>query len=186
MRIPALAAALLLAAGTSALAATPAPSRTPPQRIDVLKAQPKSLAPKQALHVEYTVEINKLGQVARVRTVKPSHDAAFDAKTYGNALQTFIRTPDNQVILGTYRLTYDYDPKTMRVRRDVALVKAGGVNPEAKGAATEMMEIARRNHNRTPPPSANETPGPIPSVTIHRLPDLNQVMKPSPSPTPRG
>jgi len=184
MRIPVLAAALLLAAGTAALAATPAPSGTPPQRIDALKLQPKSLAPKVALHVEYTVEINKLGQVARVRTVKPSHNEAFDAKTYGNALQAFIRTPDGQVVLGTYRLTYEYDPKTMRVRRDVALVKAGGVDPEAKGAATEMMEIAHRNRNRTMPPAAHETPGPAPSVTIRRLPDLNQVMKPSPSASP--
>jgi hypothetical protein len=185
MRISALAVALLLAAGSSALAATPAPTATPRQRIDALKLQPKSLAPKKALHVEYTVEINKLGQVARVRTVKPSHDEAFDAKTYGNALQAFIRTPDGQVVVGTYRLIYDYDPKTMRVRRDVALVKAGGVDPEAKGAATEMLEIARRNHNRTPPPTSDVTPGPAPSVNNRRLPDLNQVMKPTPSPTPR-
>jgi hypothetical protein len=184
MRIPALAVALLLAAGSSALAATPAPSGAPSQRIDVLKAQPKALAPKKTLHVEYTVEINKLGQVARVRTVKPSHDQSFDAKTYGNALQAFIRTPDGQVIVGTYRLTYDYDPKTMRVRRDVALVKAGGVDPEAKGAATEMLEIARRPHTRTPAPG-DITPGPAPSVNIRRMPDLPQVMKPTPSPTPR-
>jgi hypothetical protein len=188
MRIPAFAVALLLAAGTTALAATSPPKATPaakataPPRIDVLKAQPKSLAPKTALHVEYTVEINKLGQVARVRTVKPSHNQPFDEKTYGNALQAFIRTPEGQVVVGTYKLIYDYDPRTMRVRRDVALVKAGGVDPEAKGAATDMMEIARRNRDRTPPPSFNVTPGPAPSVNIHRMPDLNNVMKASPSP----
>jgi hypothetical protein len=185
MRIPALAVALLLAAGSSALAATPAPSGTPPQRIDVLKAQPKSLAPKKTLHVEYTVEVNKLGQVARVRTVKPSHDQAFDAKTYGNVLQAFIRTPDGQVILGTYLMTYDYDPKTMRVRRgEPQLLKRGGVDPNAKGAVDDMLEIARRNHTRTPAPG-DITPGPAPSVTIRRMPDLPQVMKPTPSPTPR-
>jgi hypothetical protein len=192
MRIPALVAAAFFAASALASAASPAPkaatapkpAATAPKRVDVQKLQPKALAPTKALHVEYTVEINSLGQVARVRTVKPSHDESFDAKTYGNALQAFIRTPEGQVVLGTYRLVYDYDPKTLRVRRDVALVKAGGVNPNAKGAAVEMMEIARRNRNRTPPPAppGSITPGPAPSVNIHRMPDLPQVMK-SPSPS---
>ncbi|HYW53217.1 MAG TPA: hypothetical protein VFF00_04640 [Candidatus Elarobacter sp.] len=181
MRFPALAALAVLATASAAFAATPAPKPAPPQRIDVIKAQPKELAPKRPLHVEYTVEVNRLGQVARVRTVKPSHDEAFDAHTYGNALQAFIRTPDGEVVLGTYRLSYDYDPKTLRVRRDVTLVKRGGVDPNAKGAATSMMEIARRNRNKTPPPVVAVTPGPVPSVNIKRMPDLPQVMK-SPSP----
>jgi hypothetical protein len=180
MRVPALVVVALVAAGSVASAASPAPKPAPtaPSRIDVQKLQPRSLAPTKQLHVEYTVEINALGQVARVRTVKPSHDESFDAKTYGNALQAFIRTPDGRALPGTYRLTYDYDPKTLRVRRDVALVKAGGVNPDAKGAAVEMMEIARRNRNRTPPPAPPRavTPGPAPSVTIRRMPDLPQVM----------
>jgi hypothetical protein len=182
MRIPALAAAAVLAASSVAVAATPAPKAPAvPQRIDVTKVQPKELAPKTPLHVEYTVEINKMGQVARVRTVKPSHNEGFDTHTYGNALQAFIRTPDGRVLVGTYRLTYDYDPKTLRVRRDVALVKAGGVNPNAKGAATDMTEIAGRNGSKTPPPGLTVTPNPAPSVNIHRMPDLPQVMK-SPSP----
>jgi hypothetical protein len=113
-----------------------------------------------------------------VRSIKASHDVPFDTHCYGNALQAFIRTPDGHVVVGSYRLSYDYDPKTARVKRDVALVKAGGVNPNAKGAADDMMEIARRNHDRgrTPPPSLTVTPGPIPSVNIHRMPDLPQVM----------
>jgi hypothetical protein len=181
MRIPTLVAALVLAAGSVAFAATPAPKPAPnataPRRINVQQLQPKQLAPKKVLHTEYTVEINGLGQVARVRSVKPSHDESFDAKTYGNALQAFIRTPDGRAIPGTYRLIYDYDPKTYKVRRDVALVKAGGVDPNAKGAANDMMEIARRNAHRTPPPAAQaqETPNPAPSV--RRMPDLPQVMK---------
>ena len=180
MRIPALAAAAFLACGVAALAApTPKPAAPKPQPIDVTKVQPRELAPKIPLHVEYTVEVNKLGQVARVRSVKPSHNEGFDTHTYGNALQAFIRTPDGHVVLGTYRLTYDYDPKTLRVHRDVALIKAGGVNPNAKGAADSMMEIARRNQHRTPPPGLYVSPGPVPSV--RRMPDLPQVMK---SPTP--
>jgi hypothetical protein len=169
-------AALILGGGAAATAATP----TAPPRVNVLEIQPKSLAPTKPLHVEYIVEINRFGQVARVRSVKPSRDVAFDTHTYGNALQAFIRTPDGHVVVGTYRLIYDYDPKTMMVKRDVALVRAGGVNPNAKGAADDMMEIARRNHGRTPPPGLTVTPGPIPSVNIHRMPDLPQVMK-SPS-----
>ncbi|HEX3464969.1 MAG TPA: hypothetical protein VHS78_13055 [Candidatus Elarobacter sp.] len=181
MRIPLLTAAAVLACGVSALAASsPKPA---PKPIDVTKMQPRELAPNRPLHVEYTVEVNKMGQVARVRSVKPSHDEGFDTHTYGNALQAFIRTPDGHAVAGTYRLTYDYDPKTLRVHRDVALIRAGGVNPNAKGAATELMEIARRNRNLTPPPIRYVTPGPVPSVTRNRMPDLPQVMK-SPSPAP--
>jgi len=185
MRVPVLTAAAVLAASSVALAASPAPAPKPPQRIDVTKVQPKELAPKKALHVEYIVEVNKLGQVARVRSVKPSHDIAFDTHTYGNALQAFIRLPDGKVILGTYRLTYDYDPKTLRVHRDVALVKQGGVDPNAKGAAAEMTEIAARNGKKAEAQAAKTAvtpaPNPAPSVNIKRMPDLPQVMK---SPTP--
>lgn len=183
MRVPALAVATVLACGSVAFAATPAPkaAQAAPQRIDVTKMQPKELAPTKPLHVELTVEVNKLGQVARVRTIKPSHNEAFDAKMYGNALQAFIRTPDGHVVLGTYRLTYDYDPKTLRVHRDVALVKTGGVDPNAKGAANDLMEIARRNKDRPVgppgPPVGTVTPNPAPSVNLHRMPDLPQVMK---------
>jgi hypothetical protein len=129
--------------------------------------------------VELVVEVNRFGQVARVRAIKASHDEPFDSKCYGNALQAFIRTPDGHVVVGSYRLIYDYDPKTSLVKRDVALIKAGGVNPDAKGAADDMMEIARRNHDRgrTPPPGLTVTPGPIPTVNIHRMPDLPQVMQ---------
>ena len=56
------------------------------------------------------------------------------------------------------------------------------MNPNAKGAANDMMEIARRNRDKPPPVSA-VTPGPAPSVRIQRMPDLPQVMK-SASPTP--
>jgi hypothetical protein len=188
MRVPALALAAVLLAAAAANAATPAPKPTAapaaPKRVDVTKMQPKQLAPNKALHVEYTVEVNKLGQVARVRSVKPSKLPSFDAQTYGNALQAFIRLPDGNVVLGTYRLIYDYNPKTMRVRRDVQLVTRGGVDPNAVGAAASMMDIAKHNQNRTPPPTLTVTPAPqpAPSVNIHRMPDLPQVMK-SPSPS---
>lgn len=177
--------ALLAVAGALALiAATPAPDPTP-ARIDILKIQPKALLPKVALHTEFVVEVNKLGQVTRVRSGKSSKNDAFNAQTYGNALQTFIRKPDGSVVLGSYRLTYDFSPKTGRVRRDVALVKAGGVNPNAKGAVDDMEEVARR-HTPEPPPTPNvhePTPNPMATVKIDnkRLPDLPGVIT---SPTP--
>lgn len=177
MRIPSLVFALVLAVTAAAPAATPKPKAAAPARIDVQKLQPKELAPKKTLHVEYVVEVNKYGQVARVRSVKPSHDEAFDAHSYGNALQAFIRTPDGHAIAGSYRLTYDYDPKTLRVHRDVALVKAGGVNPNAEGAAISMMKIAARNRNRTPAPVGNVTQAPNPAPSVRHLPDLPQVMQ---------
>jgi hypothetical protein len=187
MRLPVLVAAAVLAASSVASAATPAPhaapSATAPARINVEQLQPKAMFPKQKLHVEVIVEVNKMGQVSRVRSIKPSHDRLFDAHMYGNALQMFIRTPDGNVVLGSYRVTYDYDPKTMKIRRDVALVKEGGVDPNRKGAANDMMDIAKSNHdrNRTPPPGLYVTPGPAPSPVIRRMPDLKHVME---SPTP--
>jgi hypothetical protein len=186
MRLPIVAAALALAASGVASAATPPPHTsapaahgTAPARVNVESLQPKSLFPKVVLHTEMIVEVNKLGQVSRVRSIKPSKDVPFNTHVYGNALQAFIRTADGNVVLGSYRLTYDYDPKTQRIHRDVALVKEGGVDPNRKGAAAEMSEIAARNRNRTPPPGLYVTPNPAPSV--RRLPDLKHVME---SPTP--
>lgn len=182
--------ALALGLGTVAAgAATPAPRKTAaphrmPERVDVSKLQPKALLPKKKLHSEFVVEVNKLGQVARVRSTKPSGSPTFDAQTYGNSLQAFIRLPDGEVVLGTYRLTYDYDPKTARVRRSVTLVSRGGVDPNARGAALDMIGKA---HVHTPPPKAptlgvTPAPHPAPSVNIQRLPDLNNVIHPSPTP----
>ena len=161
-------------------AAAPPPSPSPdPHRINVQDLQPRAIFPKKHLHVEVTVEINRLGQVTRVRTIKPSHDRSFDAHTYGNALQAFIRTGDGNVVLGTYRLTYDYDPVALTVHRSVALIKRGGVNPNAQGAALAMLAIAARRARAV---RAHASPVPVPAASINprRLPDLPQVMK-SPS-----
>ncbi len=183
MRLPVLVAAVVLAASSLASAATPAPKAhaTAPARVNVESLQPKSLFPKVVLHAEMIVEVNKLGQVSRVRSIKPSHNVPFDTHAYGNALQAFIRTPDGNVVVGSYRLTYDYNPKTQRIHRDVALVKEGGVDPNRKGAASEMMDIAKNNRNRTPPPGLYVTPAAAASPTVRRMPDLKHVME---SPTP--
>jgi hypothetical protein len=166
-----------LAAG----AATPAPkaSNAParPVRIDVTKIQPKSLLPKRKEHQEYDVEINRFGQVARVRKERGNGDPTFNAQTYGNALQTFIRTPDGHVVLGTYRLTYDFDPKTARVRRDVTLLSQGGVNPDAQGAVSDLLS---KIHTHTPLPIAPDAGS---SIDPRNLPDLGGIPTPVPKPS---
>jgi hypothetical protein len=100
--------------------------------------------PTATEHTEFVVEVNKKGQVARVRNGVSSSNASFNSMTYGNALQAFIRTPDGNAISGLYKLSYDYDPKTKLVKRDVALIRAGGVNPNALGAVVEMQQIAQK------------------------------------------
>ena len=67
--------------------------------------------------------VNKLGQVTRILSGKPSKDRTYNLQTGGNALQAYIRTSDGKAIAGSYRLTYDYSPKTTRIHRDVALVE---------------------------------------------------------------
>jgi hypothetical protein len=186
--LPAAALAALVTLGgwaaLPALAATPAPSAAStrsahPVRIDVTKIQPKSLLPKRAEHAEFMVDINKLGQVTRVRAEHSSDSPTFNAQTYGNALQAFIRTPDGHVVLGTYRLTYDFDPKTARVRRDVTLVRQGGVDPDAKGAAAELMDKAHPQ-----PISPNFAPDLSTPVDPRSLPDLKGVIEPTTTPSP--
>jgi hypothetical protein len=188
MRAP-VRAALCAAVVAVALLGAAAPPTPPPQRVDITKIQPKELLPKVPLHTEYIVAINKLGQVTRVISGKISKDKTYNLQTYGNAMQAFIRTPDGKAIPGSYRLTYDYNPKTARVHRDVALLKAGGVDPNALGAVPKMIEDVRKHAkppakpvSATPPAplrSAEMTPGPQPSGNLH-LPDLQQITKTPP------
>jgi hypothetical protein len=171
-------------AAVTLLAATPAPSSSP-YRIDVTKLQSKALLPKVPLHTEYVVAVNKLGQVTHVINGKLSKDKTYNLQTYGNAMQAFIRTPEGSAVPGSYRLTYDYNPKTQRVRRDVALVKAGGVDPNAEGAVTKMVDDMKKQHAKDAKPApvgtAEMTPGPQPSGNFH-LPDLKTILKTPPPP----
>jgi hypothetical protein len=120
--------ALALALPIGAFASSPAASSHPKA------AFPGLHPPTTRQHAEFVVEVNRKGQVIRATHVTRSADQAFNAMTYGNALQAFIRTPDGHAIPGTYRLSYDYNPKTYNVHRSVTLLKQGGVNPNALGA----------------------------------------------------
>ncbi|MGD0052054.1 MAG: hypothetical protein ABSD03_09620 [Vulcanimicrobiaceae bacterium] len=181
MRTALLVVALLGAAAAAASAATPVPVATAPTRVNVEALQPKSLLPKRPLHTEFVVEVNKFGQVTRVHSGKASNDVPFNTHTYGNALQMFIRTEDGHAISGLYRVTYDYNPQTARVRRNVTLVRAGGVDPNAIGAANAMMAIARKYATHAQQPGNGVSPAPVATINPKRLPDLPQVMK-TPSP----
>jgi hypothetical protein len=123
--------------------------------------------PKVPLHAELFVDTNKLGQVSHVVSIKPSPDKGFNTQVYGNASQAFIRKPDGGAVAGLYRLTYDYDPKTQKVRRTVELVKAGGVDPDAPGIVTVLQKSLNDAQKRTP--SSN-------------LPDFDKIIHPSPTP----
>jgi hypothetical protein len=112
--------------------------------------------------------------------VRASDSATFNGQTYGNALQAFIRTPDGNVVVGTYRLTYDFDPKTARVRRDVSLLSQGGVNPDAEGAALVLMDKAHAGHASKP----NAAPISAGSLDPRSLPDLPSISAPTPGPSP--
>jgi hypothetical protein len=167
MRAAARAAVWAAVAAFALLAATPPPAL-------------KALLPKVALHTEFVVAVNKLGQVTKILSLKPSKDRTYNLQTGGNALQAFIRTPDGKAVPGTYRLTYDYNPKTALVHRGVALIHAGGVNPNAQGAVNVMLEDVKKRGLRPASPapegSAEMTPGPQPTGKI-KLPSLQQILK---------
>jgi hypothetical protein len=65
-------------------------------------------------------------------------------------------------------------------------VKVGGVDPNAEGAVYKMMDdvekrakAAKAAHTPAPERSAEMTPGPQPSGTVH-LPSLQQIIKTPP------
>ncbi len=113
--------------------------------------------PTTPQHDEFVVEVNGKGQVVRIDSGTPSHDRAFDSITFGNALQVFIRTTEGNAVAGRYRLRYDYDPATRRIRRNVAILQRGGVDPNALGAVdrelrAEAAEKARTRMSPSPRP----------------------------------
>jgi hypothetical protein len=166
------AAVMTLGTVNAAVAATPVPSPRETTVKTTIKPPPP---PTKPLHASYVVETNKLGQVVRVRSVDASKDARFDAMTYGNALQAFIRKPDGSAVAGVYRLSYDYSPQTKKVRREVALMQAGGVDPDAKGAVLVEMEKDAK-WRAAQEARAKE------AASKSKLPDFSQIVSPSPKP----
>jgi hypothetical protein len=158
---------LAFAAIVSAAGPVAASTASPPPLHAVL--------PKVPLHVEVVVEVNSRGQVVRVQSTKPCKIQGFNIQTYGNALQMWIRHPDGTAQVGLYRVTYDYDPKTTVVTRRVALVSAGGSWGNEPGAATVMIDLAKKQAEEAQHRAAEQNA---------KLPSLNEIRGATPSPKP--
>ncbi len=134
--------------------------------------------PTRPLHTSFVVEVNAKGQVVRVTSASWSPDGGYNRETYGNVLQIFIRHPDGSAETGLYRVRYDYDPRTHRIHRSVALLKAGGSWAHQEGAAVVMMRIAKRNLERRLQAER--------AARERRLPSLHHILHASPSPSPHS
>ena len=153
-------------AGSASVAASPKSGAQTHQPSN----KPTVHTPTTAVHTEFVVETNHLGQVTRVRSGVSSKDLAFNAMTYGNALQAFIRTQSGTAVAGTYRLAYDYNPQNKAVRRTVSLLHAGGVDASAPGAVTvEAQKLAKETSKARPAPTPSGSPLPdLKAITGHR------------------
>ncbi len=128
---------LLPALGSAASTARPKPRPLPTPHL-----------PTVALHTEFNVEINHMGQIVRVKSGKECSWPSFNAQTYGNVLQIFVRHPDGTATVGMYKITYDYNPKTQNVIRGVHLLSVGGDWADEQGAANQMMDQDRKNREK--------------------------------------
>jgi len=169
--------ALMLALASATLGVAYAATPTPKPKPATGKVVPHPPVPKVAEHTEFVVEVNAKGQVVRVKSAKGTgaKDEFFNAQTYGNVLQMWIRHPDGSAEVGLYKVTYDYDPHTKKVYRRVSLIQSGGNWGNDKGAATEMMETADRESKEAQ--KAQER------AQSKNLPPLNIIVGPTPSPS---
>ncbi len=143
-------------------------------------AMPKPPIPTVPLHTEFIVEVNAKGQVVRVKSAKGCKDVIFNAQTYGNVLQMWIRHPDGTAEVGLYRVSFDFDPKTKKVHRAVAIVSEGGSWGNEEGAATQMMDTAEREAREAEKQRSTQH-----EQQSKNLPPLNAIVgKPSPSASP--
>jgi hypothetical protein len=163
-RLFALALSLASLGAVTAQAATPTPKPKP---------LPSVQLPTIPLHTEFVVEVNKKGQVVRIKSMKGTgnKNPFFNAETYGNVLQMWIRHPDGSAEVGLYRVTYDYDPKSHNIARHIGIVSSGGAWGDEPGAATVMVQHAEaRAQDEAKRQKAN-------------LPPLQSIVGPSSSPT---
>jgi hypothetical protein len=136
---------------------------------------PHYALPTVPLHTEAIVEVNKKGQVVRIKSTKSCKIASFNIQTFGNALQMWIRRPNGSAQVGLYRVSYDYDPKTHGVTRSISLVSAGGNWGDEDGAANVMIENARKQAAEDRQRESEQNA---------KLPSLNQIRGGTPSPKP--
>lgn len=127
------------------------------------------------MHTEFVVEVNAKGQVVRVKSAKASSDTFFNTQTNGNVLQMWIRHPDGTAEVGLYRVNYDYDPKTQKISRRIAFVSEGGNWGNEPGAATVMVDTAKRQYEEAQQKQQQMR---------NNLPSLEGIIGATPSPTP--
>jgi hypothetical protein len=181
LKCAAAAAVMVLAIPAMPAFAEPTPGPTPTRLVIKL--------PNVPLHTEVVVEVNAKGQVVRVKSAKPSKLQSFNAQTYGNALQMWIRkchtenkTTTCTADVGLYRVTYDYNPKTGNVTRRIALVSRGGSWANSPGAANIMMDMYRKQAEAAAQAEHEE------EQRENKLPSLNEIRgvatpKPTHAPT---
>ncbi|MBV8490258.1 MAG: hypothetical protein JO199_06995 [Candidatus Eremiobacteraeota bacterium] len=177
--VAAFAAAIALATLAPAQAATPSPA---PKGSAHPVAIPTPHLPTHKLHAEYVVEVNKKGQVVKVKSGVATNVPAFNTETYGNALQMWIRHQDGTATVGLFKVTYDYDPATQKVARNVTLISAGGTWGDEEGAANKMIDDAKKQAAADAASQAEAE-----AKARKNLPSLNQITgqpTPKPSPTP--
>ena len=169
----ALATLVLLLPFAAAQATTPAPKAAAKRPIAV----PTPHLSKVKLHTEFVVEVNKLGQIVRVKSGKSCPNLTFNAQTYGNVLQMWIRHPDGTAEAGLYRVTYDYDPHAAKITRRESLIRPGGDWSDKRGAANDMTDEAQQENARAQQQQNQQH---------FNLPSLNKIVKPTPKPTPHS
>lgn len=158
---------LLFAVPAVSAAATPPPSGS-------MAGMPAIKLPAVPLHTEFIVEVNKKGQVVKSKASKLSKVDTFNLQTYGNTLQMWIRKPDGSADVGTFRVSFDYDPKTKKVSRNITLVSLGGNWGDEEGAASYMIDLAQKQLEEAVKKQQQQN---------ESLPSLNQIRGRSPAPT---
>ena len=158
-----------------ALAATPKPKPSP-REIQVH-------LPNIPLHAEYTVEVNSRGQIVRVTGGKGDNKYPFwNAQTYGNVLQMWIRHPDGTATVGRYRVSFDYDPHSKLVHRGIKLLAMGGNWANETGAADAMVQEAKDEAQAAQ--KAQERQQQQEQQDAKNLPALQNIVGPTPTPQP--
>jgi len=76
--------------------------------------------------------------------------------------------------VGTFRVTFDYNPKTKQVARNIALVSEGGNWGDEEGAANVMYETAQKQLEEAVKKQQEQN---------NSLPSLNQIRGESPAPS---
>lgn len=171
-----------IAAIALALAMLVSPAATVAQGMRVVKAHSLPVPPRTALSTTFNVEVNSKGQVVRIKSGKSSKDEMFNAQTYGNVLQMWIRHPDGTATVGLYRVVYAYDPKTKHIARSIKLLSAGGSWGNAQGAANQMMGLVHQRQMRLQ--QEQDRLDRARRAAAANLPPLSKIIPPTPTPRP--